>query len=312
MAAKQSKGTPQFVEEARKIHLDRYDYSAVSYTSTRKRVEIRCPNHGPFHQAPSGHLSGQGCPKCGIDRNAKGRTRTLEDFIATSRRVHGDKYDYSHAEYVGSEIPLTIICPVHGAFRQRPQKHAEREQGCPKCANRDMDLSKFIERAKAVHQNRYDYSQSIYVRARTPLIVVCPDHGSFKQRADHHLKGIGCPLCVDALNSKGIRKIEEWLIAQSISYEREKGFDALRSEKTRRRHLRFDFWLPNLNAVIEFDGIQHFQAVSIWGGKSAFDETVARDRRKDEWAAAQGIQMIRVRHDQEQDIELILRTALRA
>jgi very-short-patch-repair endonuclease len=310
MAAKQSKGTRQFVKDARKIHLNRYDYSAVSYVSTHKQVEIRCPDHGVFYQAPSGHLNGRGCPKCGIDKNAEGRTRTLEDFIATSRQVHGDKYDYSQAVYVGSEIPLTIICPVHGAFRQRPQRHAERGQGCPKCANRDMDLSKFIERARAVHQNRYDYGQSVYMRARDPLIVACPDHGPFEQRADHHLRGIGCPLCVDALNSKGIRKIEAWLTARGISYEREKSFNALRSVKTRRRHLRFDFWLPKLNAVIEFDGRQHFQAVSVWGGRSGFDETVARDRRKDEWTAAQGIQMIRVRHDQEQDLELILGTAL--
>lgn len=61
------------------------------------------------------------------------KKKTKEEFIKDARKVHGDKYDYSKVEYVGSKIKVCIICPKHGEFWQTPSHHFE-GKGCPKCS----------------------------------------------------------------------------------------------------------------------------------------------------------------------------------
>lgn len=58
--------------------------------------------------------------------------KTLERFIKDARDIHGDKYDYSKVKYDGTDKPVTIICPIHGEFNQRPHHHLE-GQGCRAC-----------------------------------------------------------------------------------------------------------------------------------------------------------------------------------
>ena len=55
------------------------------------------------------------------------------DFFEKTKKVHGDKYDYSKVEYVNTNTKVCIICPIHGEFLQTPHNHI-RGCGCPKCA----------------------------------------------------------------------------------------------------------------------------------------------------------------------------------
>ena len=59
---------------------------------------------------------------------------TTEEFIKKAREVHGDKYDYSKVEYVNNQIPVEIVCPIHGTFIQRPSNHL-RGNRCPQCGH---------------------------------------------------------------------------------------------------------------------------------------------------------------------------------
>jgi hypothetical protein len=61
-----------------------------------------------------------------------GKRLTTEEFIEKARKVHGDKYDYSKAEYVNSVIKVCIICPIHGEFWQNPNSHMN-GVGCKEC-----------------------------------------------------------------------------------------------------------------------------------------------------------------------------------
>lgn len=120
---------------------------------------------------------------------------TTDEFIAKSRAVHGDKYDYSKTEYVNQSTPVVIICPEHGEFLQRPNNHYL-GAGCPVCSgNQKMTTKSFIERAIAVHGNVYDYTKSVYVNSKTKLIIICSSHGEFLQTPEKHLAGQGCPKC---------------------------------------------------------------------------------------------------------------------
>lgn len=125
---------------------------------------------------------------------------TTEEFIVRAKAVHGDKYDYSEVEYVNNSSPVVIVCPEHGAFEQRPNKHFN-GNGCPKCARatqsarQAMSQEVWIERAKRIHQNKYDYSKVAYVNNHTPISIICPIHGEFIQTPANHIKGQGCTIC---------------------------------------------------------------------------------------------------------------------
>lgn len=118
----------EFVEVSNKTHNNKYDYSKAIYTKQLAKVEIICPIHGVFSQRPSDHMRGQGCPTCG---NAI--PFTLERFVLSASAIHSNKYDYSKVKFDRLNDKIIIVCPIHGEFEQRGEKHI-RGQGCRYCS----------------------------------------------------------------------------------------------------------------------------------------------------------------------------------
>ena len=127
--------TTKFIEKAIAKHGNRYDYTKVDYTNCSTKVCIICPEHGEFWQTPNSHLSGQGCPLCRNKKISVSKTMRMDDFIYKSRKIHGEKYDYSKVKYTGIDNPVIITCPIHGDFIQRPHDHLS-GHSCPKCGIR--------------------------------------------------------------------------------------------------------------------------------------------------------------------------------
>lgn len=217
-----------FIEKARKIHGDKYDYSKVVYMNNSTPVIIICPKHGEFLQRPNAHLSRQGCSKCMIERHADLHRIGLERFIKKAREIHGNKYDYSKAVYIDNKKKIAIICPKHGEFFQRPDNHLH-GSGCPKCVCRKVKNKKvnikvkryklsredFIRDAIKVHGYRYDYSKVVYVNNSTHVIITCPEHGDFLQLPAVHLSGSGCSKCGIELSREKRRLTTEMFIERS-------------------------------------------------------------------------------------------------
>ena len=198
------KTTEQFINEAKQVHGDKYDYSLVEYINVKTNITILCSIHGEFDQNPYNHLRGSNCPKC----VGKGQ-RTKSDFVEKSKQVHGDKYDYSLVSYKNNSTKVTILCPEHGKFEQTPDCHTQ-GQGCPKCGikksseSRKLQKSVFTKRSKGFHNNKYDYSLvGDYNTSHDKVTIICPEHGEFEQQVYVHLNGHGCPKC------KAIKHVEE-------------------------------------------------------------------------------------------------------
>lgn len=125
------------------------------------------------------------------------RVRTQEDFIKKAQEIHGTKYDYSQVKYVSTQTPVTIICPIHGPFQQKPFNHL-RGHDCPICGRDKTKTGRdeFIRRARAVHGNRYDYSRVVYEKTSQKVEIICPVHGSFWQTPQCHISSKqNCPKC---------------------------------------------------------------------------------------------------------------------
>lgn len=141
----------EFVEQARQVHGDKFDYSEVEYVNTHTPVKIRCRECClVFSQEPSSHLAGRGCPKCSKKQTHK---RVNQDmFLARAKEVHGDKYDYSKTDYQNMRSKVAIICPRHGVFYQRAQSHLL-GSGCPMCKY-DAHMERIKRLAQQFEQER--------------------------------------------------------------------------------------------------------------------------------------------------------------
>ncbi len=193
------KTTNKFILEANIIHDNKYNYSKVIYSGNKRKVQIVCPKHGEFSQTASDHLK-YGCYECGRASTTKKRTYTTEQFIEKSKEKHGHKYDYTKSVYLKGNIKIKIICKIHGEFWQNPVKHMF-GRGCPKCKcaaiskARFLTPSGFIKRSSKIHNNKYDYSKSVYTSAHEKIKIICPVHGEFWQKSDDHMNGHGCSTC---------------------------------------------------------------------------------------------------------------------
>ena len=145
-ANKRRKPPADFHKEARAKHGEFYDYSLVEYVNNHTKVTIVCPLHGEFLQAPADHLGGHGCSDCGDIITADNRRKPLDELIKEAKEVHGDYYDYSIVEYVNTMTPVTIICPQHGEFPQRPLNHIQLRQGCPECGDENLRIRRLEAR----------------------------------------------------------------------------------------------------------------------------------------------------------------------
>lgn len=207
-------------------------------------------------------------------------------FKERSRLVHGDKYDYSLVTYSTNREKVKIICPTHGIFYQYPYAHFI-GKGCPICGHIKKGKTKtfttkvFIEKAQCVHNYLYDYSDVVYVKKNIKVNIICKKHGVFKQTPNRHLQGDGCPRC---RSSRGERRIEAFLTKHKIYFEREAKFGFCKIK----RQLPYDFYLPDYNVLIEYQGIVHFKPWKLTGDMAALLKKQANDKFKKEKAVENG------------------------
>ena len=283
-----------FIPRARKIHGRRYDYSRVDYEDSRLRVLVGCrrKGHGFFPITPNNHLNGWGCPKCKADKSRKTHRYTKSEFVRLARKVHGDTYTYP-GKYVDGRTPMKLRCPIHGPFEQPPNSHLQ-GRGCRACGDGRTRQAgfythdEFVAKARAVHGSKYTYSEQ-YERGSKPITIICPKHGTFRQKPASHTQGHGCERCSE---SWGERKVARILEKQGIEFEVEKRFKECRDKLP----LSFDFWIPSLNTLIEFDGEQHFRVNKFFGGVKNLKLTQRRDRIKSRYAKRTGKKLIRIKY----------------
>ena len=198
----------EVIAEFQTEHGDFYDYSSVVYKNNSTEIIVLCPVHGPFQLTPGHHKKGVGCRKC-YDQKQK---MTKNEFVRRSQIHFADRYDYS----LFDEIPsvggqVQIRCTVHDEiFNQEPRNHVRGYVGCPKCKSAKLSgirhlrgtlksqeelTVEFIERARSVHEDRFDYSKFVYATADTSGIIICPKHDEFPQSPNNHLRGSICPDC---------------------------------------------------------------------------------------------------------------------
>jgi len=271
-----------FIKQSKKIWGDKFDYTKLDYKKSNDKIILICKKHNhEFLQLANNHLQNRnGCKYCKINYIDN------EKFIKQSKKIWGDKFDYSKVEYINSYSYITLICKTHNyEFKQRPDTNLNNKCGCKYCNTGTTE--DFIKKANIVHNNMYDYSKTVYIKSSKKIIIKCKKHNKeFKQTPNNHLSGNGCPICN---SSKGEILIENILKKLNILYKKEVKFNNCKDKD----YLKFDFYLPNHNLCIEYDGIQHFKPIKAWNGEKGFKLVQKRDNIKNNYCKINNIKLLR-------------------
>ena len=125
------------------------------------------------------------------------KNKLFEKFLVKAKERYKDKYDYSLANYIGSQTKILIRCKEHdNLFEQLPVEHLRSNVGCSICnPQKKLTYEEFVKRANIIHNDKYDYTKSVYNGQNNKIDILCPEHGLFTQNAGNHLNDIGCPKC---------------------------------------------------------------------------------------------------------------------
>lgn len=275
-AAKRNKGA-QFIERAKAIHGDKYDYSLVDYKTCKDPVEIICNTCGKhFQQTPDNHINTKkGCPICGRKKAAteaaksrkgkKVQRCTTEEWIKKVLKRYpenAEKYDYSHVVYTRSDERVEIICKTCGRVMHPKACAHFSGQGCKTCAVRAAASEKAIsfqdvvERCRETHGDNYEYFEDSYVNASTPMKIRHKECGNiFMQRPEFHYgKGQGCPRCCHN-QSTGEKDVLSFIKGIYSGVVEENAWVLENFKYPSKKKMELDIYLPELKLAVEYNGV---------------------------------------------------------
>jgi very-short-patch-repair endonuclease len=216
-------------------------------------------------------------------------TKSKETLTSQILKLYDDKISYLYDEYKNDRTKMKFICKEHGEFYQYPG-HLLQGHGCQRCSKMSrITEDEFITQANVIHNDKYTYPIGEYKNKRTKVKIICPIHGEFYQLPKHHLNGSGCKECRE---SRGEKKIKQLLKQKNINFEKQKTIKGCKDKKL----LQFDFFLPDRNLFIEYDGIQHFKSSKWFGGDDGFENTRRRDEIKTNFCLKNDIKLIRINY----------------
>ena len=278
----------RFIEKSKNIWGYKYDYTKVKFVDHKTPVIIIYKGV-EYKQTPTKHLQKKHCE---LNQNKL----TREEFIRRCKEIWKDRFDYSNTEYINSYTDITFYDKHYGIYiTQRANSHMSGNlYKVPK--------NNFIELAMMTNDYKYNYEKIEYKNLTDNIEITCNKHGIFKTRGYDHINsrfGGNCNKCDEYIAMKCISK---FLDKNNLNYHKEYRFDEL--------YLPFDFYIPSKRTLIEFDGEQHFQPVEHFGGLKTYEQLKINDKIKNDYCEENYINLIRIRYDQIDKIEEILKSNL--
>jgi hypothetical protein len=288
----------QFIQKSKELYMNKYIYDKTVYINNNTKLIITCPTHGDFETVPRQHLFyKKGCDKC------KNQIDKINIFVNSANEIHNNKYIYDNIIFNKKTDKIKITCKEHGIFEQSVSSHLK-GIGCSSCSNnKKINYNEFIKRSIKIHGNKFEYDKESFISYRKSINIYCKDHGWFKQIPyDHVLSKFACHGCRESYGEIVLSNI---LDTYNINYIRQYKFDNC----INKRKLPFDFYLPDNNICIEFQGMQHFIPVKHFGGIEKFKKQVINDNIKKEYCEYNNIKLIIIRYD-DIDIQKIIEKIL--
>ena len=298
-----------FKEKVLAIYDEKYVFHWEDYKCKTSLIRVECKLHGEHKVSVYSILHGGACGYC------NGRLYP-KDWIKNAKSVHGDKYIYDESKppRIKSDR-IRYKCPIHGWQETRYDCHVDLKCGCPVCAGYPNKLSaeqrkaNWVKRCKKKYNDRFDYSQFVYVNNDTKGLVTCKEHHySYMIDPWMHLRGAGgCPFCT---GSEGEVHIRTWLENHHINFVPQY---SIPNENLfcKRKHLMVDFYLPDYRMFIEMNGEQHYKNIAYFHQDSwTFEDQQIRDESLRQYSKRHNVRLLVIKYDEIKKIPKILSAAL--
>ena len=317
----------EVVERLRELYGDDYDYTQVDYKTKKTLITLCCKKHDVvFSRTFPNLLKGWGCPACNkeqgktwantvaktYDPSRRSERWTTERFIAESKAYHGEGFfDYSRCHYVNNDTPVTLIRISDGAVvNVLPYDHLRNDAvyGVQRYYQGTTDKEKIHLLVRHLEEN---IQTPIYVPMQKiddtskRFKCVCPLHGEFVTSLAKIRNGNCCPECDGSGESVGERNIRLYLQSKNIKFKQE---FRIEDKKYFDTYARVDFYLPDLNTMIEFQGEQHYGIANkaITHGSRKWQSQKKRDNHLRRYAADHHVRLIEVPYTFRSNVETFL------
>ena len=299
-----------FKRRMHELYGDKYTFVWSDFNNKQSMIRFTCKEHGEQRRSVTGLLDGKGCAYC----NGKFYP---SDWIKNARAVHGEKYEYDESRPPRKTSDyIRYKCPVHGWQETRYDCHVLQGHGCALCAGvlTKMPVEErkqiWIKKCRERFPGKFSYRNVVYVNNDTPVKIFCKEHHiTFETTPDTHLRGSGaCPLCT---KSVGEVEIFKWLSEHAIPFETQK---IIPNENMfcKRQYLVADFYLPDINLIIEMNGLQHYQYVEHFNTKDwTFEDQQIRDDTLRAYCKTHKISLLEIKYDKIDKIPQILAKAIK-
>ena len=279
--------------------IENENYEFIEYVSGKgkeSRIKVWCknPNHEPYEVTFNSfkgnkNRKGRRCARC-----SKWKGHSYE-YI--KKQFEKEGYTLISTEYKNAYTPMKVICSNKHEWKIT-YSNFQQGQRCPCCTKRD----RYKEVKEYIESFGYKLLSTEYKNNKEKLSIVCPKGHHFDNMCFSSFKNDNqrCPLCNE---SKGEKRISEILDNFNILYIPQYKFDDCKFKYK----LPFDFYLPQYNICIEYDGGQHFKIIEHFGGLDGFINTKIRDTIKNIYCKDNNIKLIRIPYWEFDNIEKILK-----
>ena len=273
------------------------------YKNTEEKIELICPNGHEYEITYNSFASGKRCRRC---YNQKTRERLTISYEEINKFIETIGYTLytSKDEYVDTKCKIEVSCDKGHRYSTWANTLRNGKR-CKKCVYKENGIKSRIpyeDMVKYVEEDGYKLltSKEEYGGSHSYCLFKCnKNHSPYRSTMSEFLQGSRCPICKE---SKGERKIRKKLSKYNISFHQQFKFEDCRFKQV----LSFDFYLPDYNLCIEYDGRQHFEIVEIFGGLEGFIDTKIRDTIKNEYCKNNNIELLRIPYFRFEEIENIL------
>ena len=261
------------------------------YINSNTPITHLCKIHNIYWKtSPSSILRGSGCSQCEKDKVHLANKKSEEQYVNDVNIINPNIVVLE--SYINNSTPILHKCIIHNIEWKAHPASILHGSGCYECGMEKLKIAttktneQYIKELNNVNSNIVVLEK--YIGANTPILHKCLIDGyQWYAQPSNILFGKGCPQCKE---SRGERQVRQWLDNHKIMYNKQYKFDDCQDAKP----LPFDFYLPDYNVLIEYDGKQHFEPVEYFGGQESFEKTVKHDNIKNEYCKNNGIQLLRI------------------
>lgn len=265
------------------------------YIDAKTNIMHHCILHDVFWETqPYRVLGGHGCKQCRIEKFKISNTKTQDEYIEEVKLKNPNIEVIG--EYVDARTKILHKCLIHNVIWETLPTNILKGCGCCECLKEKISNKngsshdEYVVKLSSINPNIIVLET--YINTEIKIKHKCKVCGhEWKVKPGNILAGKGCPKCNE---SHGEKNISNYLNANNIIYIPQYTFDDCKDK----RSLPFDFYIPELNICIEYDGEQHFKAVDHFGGEEGLKTRQLHDQIKTDYCKNNNISLLRIKYNE--------------